>query len=242
VRVAGLSRNGLCAAKTGAPSVRRWSANRAQARRRWRVNPSRETPASRSSSWTCARPSASTRRWQEGPRQRVPTGRCPVTPIARKRGPLSSRVPQESQVESRDHQDNADVRYQPWPELMPEEQQIYDDDAGCHHQNTKHDIGTSWRFSHRAQDRQASLGFAHPRFLGNTALLKRRASLVTAGICPLSPYADGRVIPTCCIRFATSLMGQSSTILPSARRNSASPDPVASLPAFVACIVARTVT
>jgi hypothetical protein len=70
------------------------------------------------------------------------------------------------------HQDNADIHYQPFPEVMPEEQQICANDNRYQCQNVRHHIGIPWRFNHRALDCQASLRSAHPRFLGNTALMK----------------------------------------------------------------------
>ena len=85
----------------------------------------------------------------------------------------------------------------------------------------------------RPYDCKALLGLACLRFrqdlCGQTDALRLYFQLNAY----LSPYPDGRVTPTCCIRAAVPLGGQSSTILPLARRNSARSDTVASLPAFV---------
>jgi hypothetical protein len=43
-----------------------------------------------------------------------------------------SRVPEKSQVESTEHQDNADIHHQAFPKSASEERQIYTDDNGCH--------------------------------------------------------------------------------------------------------------
>jgi hypothetical protein len=67
-------------------------------------------------------------------------------------GAPSSWALQESQVEGSNHQDNADIHHQPWPELMPEEQQIHDNDTGCHHQDAKHHIGIPGHFNHPLDD------------------------------------------------------------------------------------------
>jgi hypothetical protein len=48
-------------------------------------------------------------------------------------------VPEESQVESRKHQDNADIHYQPFPESVPEERKIYRDYNRRHRHHIKHD-------------------------------------------------------------------------------------------------------
>jgi hypothetical protein len=61
---------------------------------------------------------------------------------------LSLRVPQESQVEGNKHQDNADVRYQPFPESIPEEQHICTDDNSYHRQNVKRGRHVLYHFNH----------------------------------------------------------------------------------------------
>jgi hypothetical protein len=50
----------------------------------------------------------------------------------------SSWMPQESQVESCERQDNANIRCQPFPESVSEEQEIYTDYDGCHRHHVKH--------------------------------------------------------------------------------------------------------
>ena len=50
-----------------------------------------------------------------------------------------SWTPEESQVESCEHQDNANIHYQPFPESVSEEHEIYTDYDGCHRHHVKHD-------------------------------------------------------------------------------------------------------
>ena len=54
---------------------------------------------------------------------------------------------EESQIESREHQDNANVRYQPFPESVSEERDIQtnNDCYHCHH--VKRDSDLSAHFS-----------------------------------------------------------------------------------------------
>jgi hypothetical protein len=59
--------------------------------------------------------------------------------------PWQSWTPDESQVESCEHRDNANIRYQPFPELVPEEHEIHTDYNGCHRHHVKHD---SYLFAH----------------------------------------------------------------------------------------------
>jgi hypothetical protein len=56
-------------------------------------------------------------------------------------------MPQESQVESSEHQDDSNIHCQPFPESVSEEQQIYTDYDGCHRQNVKHGSYLSAHFS-----------------------------------------------------------------------------------------------
>jgi hypothetical protein len=44
---------------------------------------------------------------------------------------------EESQVESGEYQDNANIRYQPFPKTVSEERKIYADDDGYHHHRVK---------------------------------------------------------------------------------------------------------
>jgi hypothetical protein len=50
-----------------------------------------------------------------------------------------SWTPEESQVESCEHQDNANIHCQPFPESVSEEHEIYTDYDGCHRHHIKHD-------------------------------------------------------------------------------------------------------
>jgi hypothetical protein len=47
-------------------------------------------------------------------------------------------MPEESQVESGKDQDNANIRYQPFPKAVSEERKIYTDDDGYHYHHIKH--------------------------------------------------------------------------------------------------------
>jgi hypothetical protein len=50
-----------------------------------------------------------------------------------------SQVFQEAKIEGRKHQDNADIRDQPFPEPIPEEQKVHPHDDGDQHRDVKHD-------------------------------------------------------------------------------------------------------
>jgi hypothetical protein len=58
-----------------------------------------------------------------------------------------SWTPEESQVESSEHQDNANIHCQPFPESVSEEHEIYTDYDGCHRHPVKHDSYLSAHFS-----------------------------------------------------------------------------------------------
>jgi hypothetical protein len=58
-----------------------------------------------------------------------------------------SWTPEESQVESNEHQDNADIHCQPLPELVSEEHEIHADYDGHHRHHVKHDSYPSAHFS-----------------------------------------------------------------------------------------------
>jgi hypothetical protein len=60
----------------------------------------------------------------------------------------SSRFPQKSQTEGCKHQHDADIRHQPFPESMPEEQQIQADDNGNHDHNDNHQIDIPMHLNH----------------------------------------------------------------------------------------------
>src|SRR6266851_863306 len=93
----------------------------------------------------------------------------------------SSWTLQESQVERCEHQDDSNIHYQPFPESVSEEHEIYTDYDGYHRHHVKHDSYLSAHFSPwcrrdtRARIQQiASVGvhhcFALP-FLGASSAL-----------------------------------------------------------------------
>jgi hypothetical protein len=51
---------------------------------------------------------------------------------------LRSWALQEPQTECREHQDNSDIYDQPFPEVVPEEQEVYADHDGYQHEHVKH--------------------------------------------------------------------------------------------------------
>jgi hypothetical protein len=53
-------------------------------------------------------------------------------------GQPCSWTPEESEVESYEHQDNANIHCQPFPESVSEEREIYTDDDGYHRHHVKH--------------------------------------------------------------------------------------------------------
>jgi hypothetical protein len=67
--------------------------------------------------------------------------RCKKTAVAR-----CSWAPEESQIESCEHQDNANVRCQPFPESVSEEREIYTDYDGYHCHHVERDSDLSIRF------------------------------------------------------------------------------------------------
>jgi hypothetical protein len=62
-------------------------------------------------------------------------------------GTPCSWTPEEYQVESCEHQDNANIHCQPFPESVSEEREIYSDYDGCHRHPVKHDNYLSAHFS-----------------------------------------------------------------------------------------------
>jgi hypothetical protein len=60
---------------------------------------------------------------------------------------VRSWTPEENQVESSEHQDNANIHYQPCPEPVSEEHEIYTDYDGDHRHHVKHDSYLSAHFS-----------------------------------------------------------------------------------------------
>jgi hypothetical protein len=53
-------------------------------------------------------------------------------------GPLRLWSHEKSEVESAEHQDNANIHYQPFPESVSEEREIYTDYNGYHRRHVKH--------------------------------------------------------------------------------------------------------
>ncbi len=70
-----------------------------------------------------------------------------LTAVLRSLAQICSWTPEESQVESSEHQDNANIHCQPFPESVSEEHEIYTDYDGCHRQHVKHDSYLSAHFS-----------------------------------------------------------------------------------------------
>src|ERR1700731_3301556 len=67
-----------------------------------------------------------------------------------------SWTPEESQVESYEHQDNASIHCQPFPESVSEEDDIYTDYDGCHRHQVKHDSYLSAHFRHEVTGQKAT--------------------------------------------------------------------------------------
>jgi hypothetical protein len=63
-----------------------------------------------------------------------------------------SWTPEEYQVESSEHQDNANIHCQPFPESVSEEREIYTDYDGCHRHHVKHESYLSAHFSQHSAD------------------------------------------------------------------------------------------
>jgi len=59
---------------------------------------------------------------------------------------------EKSEVESCEHQDNADVHRQPFPESVSEERDIYTNYDGHHHQHVKHDAYLSAHIGQHSPD------------------------------------------------------------------------------------------
>jgi hypothetical protein len=62
-------------------------------------------------------------------------------------GAPCSWTPEESQIESSEHQDNANIYCQSFPESVSEERKIYSDYDGRHRHHVKHDNYLSAHFS-----------------------------------------------------------------------------------------------
>jgi hypothetical protein len=68
-------------------------------------------------------------------------GRAGASAQSQRKGAIApcSWKPEESQVESCEHQDNANIHCQPFPESVFEEHEIYTNYDGCHRHHVKHD-------------------------------------------------------------------------------------------------------
>jgi hypothetical protein len=80
-----------------------------------------------------------------------------------------SWTPEESKVESCEHQDDANIHCQPFPESVSEEQEIYTDYDGCHRHHVKHASYLSAHFS-----KTASLVAAELRLVGEVPSSERQ--------------------------------------------------------------------
>src|ERR1700730_17749852 len=92
-----------------------------------------------------------------------------------------SWTPEESQVECCEHQDNANIHCQPFPESVSEEHNIYSDDDGCHRHHVEHDSYLSAHFSSlRSQHPYGPAGGALGRFpQKHGSLVSWRASVTS---------------------------------------------------------------
>jgi hypothetical protein len=79
------------------------------------------------------------------------------------------RVLHKSQIESREHEDDADIRHEPFPEALPEEQHIYTDDNDYQHRNVKHDGCGFCHFDYPFKQVESELAISvHERSAKNT--------------------------------------------------------------------------
>jgi hypothetical protein len=76
-----------------------------------------------------------------------------------------SWTPEESQIESCEHQDNANIHCQPFPKSVSEEHEIYTDYDGYHRHHVKHD---SYLFAHFSPQFKRKSSQAQERILGRT--------------------------------------------------------------------------
>jgi len=81
-----------------------------------------------------------------------------------------SWTPEESQAESCEHQDNANIHCQPFPESVSEEHEIYTDYDGCHRHRVKHDRYLSAHFSSVSprKNRSSPIKPTKPRLIDRT--------------------------------------------------------------------------
>ncbi|MFZ1195315.1 MAG: hypothetical protein WAN49_07750, partial [Pseudolabrys sp.] len=74
----------------------------------------------------------------------------------------SSIATEKSPVESREHQDNANIHCQPFPEVVSKEREIHTDYDGYHHHHVNHYSYLSARFSHAGADSSVLQTFGDP--------------------------------------------------------------------------------
>ncbi|MGB8243229.1 MAG: hypothetical protein WCF76_04945 [Pseudolabrys sp.] len=75
---------------------------------------------------------------------------------------MSSIATEKSPVESREHQDNANIHCQPFPEVVSKESEIHTDYDGYHHHHVNHYSYLSARFSHAGADSSVLQTFGDP--------------------------------------------------------------------------------
>ncbi|MGA7102221.1 MAG: hypothetical protein WBW13_26125 [Pseudolabrys sp.] len=75
---------------------------------------------------------------------------------------MSSIATEKSPVESREHQDNANIHCQPFPEVVSKESEIHTDYDGYHHHHVNHYSYLSARFRHAGADSSALQTFGDP--------------------------------------------------------------------------------
>jgi hypothetical protein len=75
---------------------------------------------------------------------------------------VSSIATEKSPVESREHQDNANIHCQPFPEVVSKEREIHTDYDGYHHHHVNHYSYLSARFRHAGADSSALQTFGDP--------------------------------------------------------------------------------
>ncbi len=90
---------------------------------------------------------------------------------------------EESEVESCEDQDNANIHRQPFPESVSEEREIYTDYGGCHRRDVKHDGCLSADFSKRR--------FLEDHALNGTPAARRWQSPRPWGQLTISPFVSG---------------------------------------------------
>jgi hypothetical protein len=75
---------------------------------------------------------------------------------------VSSIATEKSPVESREHQDNANIHCQSFPEVVSKEREIHTDYDGYHHHHVNHYSCLSARFSHAGADSSVLQTFGDP--------------------------------------------------------------------------------